>query len=288
MALQDIELEQCDPSNVRWKKFYAEYLQPVRVERKSKEEPSSEKLAAEFLKRPLSDGGVLDNSPFSFAIDQLDFRNVKLPVDRKLIYVEPSPGHPELERDLNEKPDFIQNAVLSLSSLPSYQFIRDDIRRILERNRLINRVNRILNGMEEDFEGTDLKTFTGEEFKNASMDDLLNAMGPSWGSYQRLRVEETTDDLVSIVARAAGIDDDADEILALQFLVMAWRKSHYMTRPPQDDPNKTYRTENEFLYDFDLKRHLLKASLAALVLFAIYYVNWSYGWLTPEDLDFYH
>jgi hypothetical protein len=28
------------------------------------------------------------------------------------------------------------------------------------------------------------------------MDDLLNAMGPSWGSYQRLRVEETTDDLV--------------------------------------------------------------------------------------------
>jgi len=41
-------------------------------------------------------------------------------------------------------------------------------------------------------------------------------------------------------------------------------------------------------HHFDLKRHLLKASLAALVLFAIYYVNWSYGWLTPEDLDFYH
>jgi len=41
-------------------------------------------------------------------------------------------------------------------------------------------------------------------------------------------------------------------------------------------------------HHFDLKRHLLKAALVALVLFAIYYVNWSYGWLTPEDLDFYH
>lgn len=37
---------------------------------------------------------------------------------------------------------------------------------------------------------------------------------------------------------------------------------------------------------FDLKRHLLKAALVAAVLFAIYYVNWSFGWVTTEDLDF--
>lgn len=39
---------------------------------------------------------------------------------------------------------------------------------------------------------------------------------------------------------------------------------------------------------FDLKRHLLKAAAVGAVLFAIYYANWSYGWVTPEDLDFYH
>ena len=39
---------------------------------------------------------------------------------------------------------------------------------------------------------------------------------------------------------------------------------------------------------FDLKWHLLKAALAAALLFAIYYANWSYGWVTPEDLDFYN
>jgi predicted secreted protein len=39
---------------------------------------------------------------------------------------------------------------------------------------------------------------------------------------------------------------------------------------------------------FDLKRHLLKAALVGAILFAIYYVNWSFGWVTPEDLDFWN
>ena len=39
---------------------------------------------------------------------------------------------------------------------------------------------------------------------------------------------------------------------------------------------------------FDLRRHLLKAVLLGAILFAIYYVNWSFGWVTPQDLDFYN
>ena len=41
-------------------------------------------------------------------------------------------------------------------------------------------------------------------------------------------------------------------------------------------------------HHFDLKRHLIKAAVLAAVLFAIYYANWAYGWITPDDLDFYH
>jgi predicted secreted protein len=41
-------------------------------------------------------------------------------------------------------------------------------------------------------------------------------------------------------------------------------------------------------HTFDLKRHLLKAALLAAVLFAVYYANWTYGWITPDDLDFYN
>jgi predicted secreted protein len=38
---------------------------------------------------------------------------------------------------------------------------------------------------------------------------------------------------------------------------------------------------------FDVKRHFLKAAVVAAVLFAIYYANWSFGWITPDDLDIY-
>ena len=39
---------------------------------------------------------------------------------------------------------------------------------------------------------------------------------------------------------------------------------------------------------FDVKRHLIRAAIVGAVFFAIYYANWTYGWLTPDDLDFYH
>jgi len=39
---------------------------------------------------------------------------------------------------------------------------------------------------------------------------------------------------------------------------------------------------------FDLKRHLVKAAILAAILFGLYYANWTYGWIKPDDLDFYH
>ena len=39
---------------------------------------------------------------------------------------------------------------------------------------------------------------------------------------------------------------------------------------------------------FDFPRHLLKAALLGAVLFGLYYANWTYGWVKPDDLDFYH
>ena len=38
---------------------------------------------------------------------------------------------------------------------------------------------------------------------------------------------------------------------------------------------------------FDLKRHLLKAAVLGAVLFAIYYVNWAFGWINAENFGFF-
>lgn len=41
-------------------------------------------------------------------------------------------------------------------------------------------------------------------------------------------------------------------------------------------------------HQFDLKRHFVKAAVVAAVFFALYYANWTFGWITADDLDFYN
>jgi predicted secreted protein len=41
-------------------------------------------------------------------------------------------------------------------------------------------------------------------------------------------------------------------------------------------------------HKFDLPRHLLKAALLACLLTALYVLNYRFGWITTDDLDFYN
>jgi len=81
-------------------------------------------------------------------------------------------------------------------------------------------------------------------------------------------------------------------IVAIYFLFLAF--SAFVLLPfgvRTDDEAGTPRVPGQAEsapHRFDVNRHLLKAAVLAAVLFAIYYLNWTYGWLTPDDLDFYH
>lgn len=39
---------------------------------------------------------------------------------------------------------------------------------------------------------------------------------------------------------------------------------------------------------FDVRRHLVRSTLVATAVFALYYANYVAGWITAEDLDFYN
>ena len=39
---------------------------------------------------------------------------------------------------------------------------------------------------------------------------------------------------------------------------------------------------------FDIPKHIRKATILGTLLFAIYYANWYFGWVTADNLDFYH
>ena len=41
-------------------------------------------------------------------------------------------------------------------------------------------------------------------------------------------------------------------------------------------------------HSFDLKRHMFRAAIVGAAMFALYYANWHFGWVTLYDLDFYN
>ena len=79
--------------------------------------------------------------------------------------------------------------------------------------------------------------------------------------------------------------------LAVYFLF--WVAAAFLTLPfgvKTDEEAGTPRVPGQAdsaPHQFDVKRHLLKAALLGAVLFALYYANWTYGWVTPDDLDLY-
>jgi patatin-related protein len=106
----------------------------------------------EFSERSYGDGGYLDNKPFSYATDTLMRRDAPVVVDRKLIYIEPSPEHPEDEPPRKQKYQALENVKAALLDLPTYETIREDLQRVMDRNELIKRVNRITSAIERDLD----------------------------------------------------------------------------------------------------------------------------------------
>ena len=258
----------------RWEKFYKDYV--------TAKGPGT----VPFPERSFNDGGVLDNKPFTYATETLGHRHADVPVDRKLIYIEPSPEHPELEMELGERPNAIQNVKAAVLDLPRVETIRDDLQRVLDRNRLIHRANRVMQGVEADKEvaertakqnmvvaegdNTDVaqwKTLGAmaphpevdelwakpelkdDEWSKLDLSDMMKRKGQSYVAYHRLEIAETTDLLAKLLTRIGGLNDESDYFLIVRGLVRAWRDSFYVEYR-EDDPTKP--TLNSFLVGFGL------------------------------------
>ena len=257
-------------SSSTWQRFYRDYLDPRGVS------------SVPFPKRAFGDGGYLDNKPFSYATETLMYRNADVPVDRKLIYIEPSPEHPEDEVEREQKPDAIQNTMSALLTLPRYETIREDLERVKDRNRLIDRVNSITAGVDRDENVVDMQMraagpadafntwkefgaiaplpsgnlwgredLRDEHIGDMDLADMIKRKGRAYAAYHRLRISAVTDGLAKLIARVAGFDENSDYFIVIRSMVRAWRVRTYIEHRlgPEHEGKPT---ANKFLYEFDL------------------------------------
>jgi patatin-related protein len=210
-------------------------------------------LRRAFRTRAFGDGGYLDNKPFSHATSMLMRRNVGAVVERKLIYVEPTPEHPEFSAPRTDKPNFAENVMAAALDLPRQETIREDLERLEERNEMLERIGTFARNADTDYALAEPKTpLDHDVFAQADLKDMMKLYGVSYGAYHRLNIEVVTSLLAGLVSRALGYDPASDAEEAVTELVNEWRRRNYHELKAKD----TDRTENQFLIEFDIRFRL--------------------------------
>ncbi len=109
----------------------------------------------------LIDGSVLANAPFAQAIGALKDRPARRAVDRRFVYIQPTPGRgrfrltapgPRDESGHHRLPGFFRTIFGALSDLPREQPIRDNLEAIAERSRRIRRMGHIVDALRPEIE----------------------------------------------------------------------------------------------------------------------------------------
>jgi patatin-related protein len=248
----------------RWNRFISDYIQI----------DADGNAVNDFSKRAFGDGGALDNAPFSYAIDAMFRRRADIRVERKLFYIEPDPKIYAFGQAPDSAPDAITNVLGQGVTLPRTETIREDLMRVLDRNRQTARMRRVLTPLQDDiraFPNPETTAPVADDTVRASyLDELIPQYGVAYGTYQRLRVAELTDDLARLFCRLAGLNEDSDDFFAVRYLVRAWRDRHFAHfRPnppesPQRDPFGALLLDCDIPFELRRLRHLI-AETDALV-----------------------
>jgi patatin-related protein len=88
-----------------------------------------------------TDGGVLDNRPFSYTVQEIYNRVAYRPVERRLFYIDPSPDQFLNSPKFNamERPTIWKTAIDALVGMPHYESIANDLQEIKDRNKRVLR-----------------------------------------------------------------------------------------------------------------------------------------------------
>ena len=275
-----------------WQRYFSDYLDIEPVSSGSVADPTPR--STPFALRSFGDGGSLDNKPFSYATQTLLRRVANIPVDRKLIFIEPDPGHEERGTDPAERPNAIQSALGQALLLPRQETIRDDLERVFDQNRLIGRIDTLLSRLDEDLaktRGVEGPAYL-EERKRRPVDpsaeaatrdlsaDLVASSGTgqrgvAYAAYHRVRVDATTDDLAKLVTSLVGLPEDSRYFDAIRELIRAWRNKRFWTYLPDEDRqgDNSLQTTMQFLADYDLSYRLRRIAFVQRRIDRVYQLD---------------
>nr|WP_295671541.1 patatin-like protein [Sphingomonas sp.] len=165
----------------------------------------------------LIDGSVLANAPFRPAIDALRERPARREIDRRFIYIDPSPGMKiHFGKTAMDKPSFFQTILGAVSELPRQQPIRDNLEAIAGRSDRIERMRSIIVAIRGEVEhqveslfGYTLFLDSPTEARLASwrrraQNAAATKAGYGYAAYGHLKIAGVIEDVTALLYHAGG------------------------------------------------------------------------------------
>ena len=167
-------------------------------------------------KAVLIDGSVLANAPFRPAIDALKERPARREIDRRFVYIDPSPGIKIRLGSGGARPGFFQTILGALSDLPRQQPIRDNLDALAERSRRIDRMRGIVTALRPAVEEEIEQLFGHTLFLNRPTPPRLVAWrrraqtaattraGYSYAAYGHLKLAGVVEAITGLLTHVGG------------------------------------------------------------------------------------
>lgn len=168
-------------------------------------------------KAALIDGSVLANAPFRPAIEALDERPARRQVDRRFVYIDPSPGMKfRLTRGSEGQPGFFQTILGAISELRRKQPIRDNLEALAARSRRIEQMRSITDAMRPAIEAEVEALFGRTLFLDRPTPARLSAWrrraqvaaadraGFSYAAYAHLKIAGVVETITALLHAAGG------------------------------------------------------------------------------------
>ena len=173
------------------------------------------------------DGGVLDNYPFRLAMDAIRRKGAATRVDRRLVYVEPSPAAapaPGAEGNAAASmPGILQTVWGGLSALPTQEPILDDLQEQHERNVRLRRIGEALRGAEPQVAARVGAAPPPAELSAASTrlaEDAASSFG--YVGYARLKLLAVVDGIATAASTACGYPPESAHARFVADTLHAW------------------------------------------------------------------
>ncbi|WP_375404078.1 patatin-like protein [uncultured Sphingomonas sp.] len=216
----------------------------------------------------LIDGSVLANAPFGPAVAALKDRPARREVDRRFVFIDPSPGIDLRVARGEGPPGFFKTILGAISDLPRAQPIRDNLEAIAERSTRIERLRGVVDTLRPRVEEEVARLFGRTFFldrptpprlvawRRRAQEESMAAAGYAHAAYGQLKIVALIDQLASLLAQVSG-DLRPERRVAVRTAIATWAAEGGVTSDPAGAP------AIDFLRTYDLGFRIRRLRLLA-------------------------